>query len=70
MLTVIRDFEFTPITWQGNLSGMNYNFDASFEVYDGARWIFFDDADLGGGTLELDDGFLFKAVFAARRSAG
>ncbi len=45
-------------------AGMNYNFSENFEVYGGARWIYFDDADLSdegmGGTLELDDDFLLE----------
>jgi len=41
-------------------AGVNYNFNPDFEVYGGARWIYFDDADLGGGTLELGDDFLFE----------
>lgn len=41
-------------------AGLNYNFNESFEMYGGARWIYFDDAGLGGGDLELDDDFLFE----------
>lgn len=41
-------------------AGLNYNFNESFEMYGGARWIYFDDAALGGGDLELDDDFLFE----------
>lgn len=41
-------------------AGVNYNFNPAFEVYGGARWMYFDDADLGGDTLELDDDFLFE----------
>ncbi len=41
-------------------AGLNYNFNPNFEVYGGARWIYFDDADLGGATLELDDDFLLE----------
>jgi hypothetical protein len=32
----------------------------SWEAYGGARWIYFDDADIGALTLELDDDFLFE----------
>lgn len=41
-------------------AGLNYNFNPNFEVYGGARWMYFDDADLGGATLELDDDFLLE----------
>ncbi len=45
-------------------AGLNYNFNENCEVYGGARWIYFDDAELsdGGysGNLELDDDFLFE----------
>ncbi len=41
-------------------AGVNYNFNPNFEVYGGARWIYFDDADMSEVTLELDDDFLFE----------
>lgn len=45
-------------------AGLNYNFNPSFEVYSGVRWMYFDDAELSdsgiGGELELDDDFLFE----------
>ena len=45
-------------------AGLNYNFNPNFEVYGGARWMYFDDAELSdsgvSGDLELDDDFLFE----------
>ena len=45
-------------------AGLAYDFTEQFEIYGGVRWIYFDDADLSdggvGGTLELDDDFLFE----------
>jgi opacity protein-like surface antigen len=45
-------------------AGLNYNVTPDFEIYGGARWIYYSDADLsdGGGdlTLDLDDDFLFE----------
>jgi opacity protein-like surface antigen len=45
-------------------AGLVYNVNQNFEVFGGARWIYFDDADLtiGGasGTLEMDDDFLLE----------
>lgn len=45
-------------------AGLNYNVTQNFEIYGGARWIYYDDAsfsDNGGeGTLNLDDDFLFE----------
>lgn len=45
-------------------AGLNYNFNPNFEVYGGARWIYYDDASLSdegvGGDLELDDDFLLE----------
>lgn len=45
-------------------AGLSYSVCQSFEIYGGARWIYFGDAELsdGGnsGTLELDDDFLFE----------
>lgn len=45
-------------------AGLNYNFNPNFEVYGGARWIYYDDAELEdnglGGDLELDDDFLLE----------
>jgi len=46
-------------------AGLVYNVNQNFEVFGGARWIYFDDADLtiGGvsGTLDMDDDFLLEA---------
>ena len=41
-------------------AGMNYNFNEAFEVYGGARWIYYDDADISQYTFEMDDDFLFE----------
>ena len=41
-------------------AGLNYNFTPNCEMYGGARWIYFDDANLGGADLELEDDFLFE----------
>lgn len=45
-------------------AGLNYNVTQSFEVYGGARWIYFDDASLSdngaSADLELEDDFLFE----------
>ena len=45
-------------------AGLNYNVSEHFEVYGGARWIYFGDAELSdngaSGTLELDDDFLLE----------
>lgn len=41
-------------------AGLNYNFTPNCEMYGGARWIYFDDASLGGSDLELDDDFLLE----------
>jgi hypothetical protein len=41
-------------------AGLNYNFTPNCEMYGGARWIYFDDADFGGATLDLDDDFLLE----------
>jgi len=45
-------------------AGLVYNVSPAFEVYGGARWMYFDDADLSdngvSGTLELDDDFLLE----------
>ena len=41
-------------------AGLNYNFNESFEVYGGARWIYYDDADINQATFEVDDDFLFE----------
>lgn len=45
-------------------AGLSYNVNQNFEIFGGARWIYFDDADLSdngfSGTLELDDDFLFE----------
>jgi opacity protein-like surface antigen len=41
-------------------AGLNYNINETFEVYGGARWIYFDDADIEDVTFELDDDFLFE----------
>lgn len=45
-------------------AGLSYNVTPAFEVYGGARWIYYDDADFsaGGvsGTLEMDDDFLIE----------
>lgn len=61
------EFDFSDDDWVfvGQLfAGVNYNFTPSVEMYGGARWIYFDDAELSdggeGGTLELDDDFLFE----------
>jgi hypothetical protein len=41
-------------------AGLIYNINETFEVYGGARWIYFDDADIDQITFELDDDFLFE----------
>ena len=45
-------------------AGLTYNVNQNFEIFGGARWIYFEDADLsdGGfkGTLELEDDFFFE----------
>lgn len=41
-------------------AGLVYNISPAFEVYGGARWMYFDDADLNGGTLELEDDVLLE----------
>jgi len=44
-------------------AGLNYNITPSFEVFGGARWIYFDDAELklnGFADLKLEDDFLFE----------
>ena len=41
-------------------AGVNYNFNPNFEVYGGARWIYYDDADIEQTTFEVDDDFLFE----------
>jgi len=45
-------------------AGLTYNVSPNFEVFGGARWIYFDDADLSsngvGGTLELEDDVLLE----------
>lgn len=41
-------------------AGLNYNFTPNCEMYGGARWIYLDDASLGGFDLELDDDFLLE----------
>ena len=45
-------------------AGLTYNFNPNFEVYGGARWIYYDDAEMsdsaGKLTLELEDDFLFE----------
>lgn len=41
-------------------AGLNYNFNEAFEVYGGARWIYYDDADISQYTFEMDDDFLFE----------
>jgi len=40
--------------------GLNYNFTPNCEMYGGVRWIYFEDADVGPISLELDDDFLFE----------
>lgn len=63
----VGDFDFSDDDWvfTGQVfAGLNYNFNPNFEVYGGARWIYFDDASLSdndvGGDLELDDDFLLE----------
>jgi opacity protein-like surface antigen len=45
-------------------AGLVYNVSPNFEVFGGARWIYFDDADLSSGgftaTLELNDDVLLE----------
>jgi opacity protein-like surface antigen len=60
-------YDFSDDDWvfTGQLfAGVTYNFNPNFEVYGGARWIYYDDASLsdGGlsGDLEVDDDFLFE----------
>jgi opacity protein-like surface antigen len=45
-------------------AGLVYNVNPSFEIFGGARWMYYDDADFTSGpfsgTLEMDDDFLFE----------
>lgn len=41
-------------------AGLQYRLNEQFDVFSGIRWIYLDDADLGGGTLELDDDLLIE----------
>ncbi|MEI6176985.1 MAG: hypothetical protein WCS43_08845 [Verrucomicrobiota bacterium] len=45
-------------------AGLSYNVTPAFEVYGGARWIYYSDADFSdgrnSGTLEMDDDFLIE----------
>lgn len=45
-------------------AGLNCNITRNFEIYGGARWIYFDDAKISlrgnSSTLELEDDFLFE----------
>jgi opacity protein-like surface antigen len=41
-------------------AGLSYNFCPAFEVYGGARWIYFDDAKMDGDDLDLGDDVLFE----------
>ena len=45
-------------------AGLSYNVTPAFEVYGGARWIYYGDADFTdagvSGTLEMDDDFLLE----------
>jgi opacity protein-like surface antigen len=63
----VGEFDFSDDDWvfTGQLfAGLNYNFNPNFEVYGGARWIYYDDASMSdndvGGDLELDDDFLIE----------
>lgn len=47
------------LTFQA-FTGVQYDINESWEAYGGARWIYYDDADLGGLTLDLDDDLLFE----------
>lgn len=60
-----NDFSDDDWVFTGQLfAGVNYNFNPNFEVYGGARWIYYDDASLSdnglSGDLEMDDDFLFE----------
>jgi opacity protein-like surface antigen len=41
-------------------AGVQYDINPKWELYGGARWIYFDDADIGAYTLKMDDDFLFE----------
>jgi opacity protein-like surface antigen len=41
-------------------AGLNYRFTPQLEAYGGVRWMYFQDADLGGGTFKMDDDFLIE----------
>lgn len=41
-------------------TGVQYDINESWEVYGGARWMYFDDAEIGAFTLELEDDFLLE----------
>jgi opacity protein-like surface antigen len=41
-------------------AGLSYNFCPAFEVYGGARWIYFDDAKIDGSNLDMGDDVLFE----------
>ncbi len=41
-------------------AGIGYDINESWETYGGARWIYFDDADIGSSTLEIDDDILVE----------
>ncbi len=40
--------------------GLQYRFNEQFDLFAGARWIYLEDADLGGGSLSLDDDLLLE----------
>lgn len=41
-------------------AGLTYDFNPNFEVYGGARWIYYDDAKINQVTFKMDDDFLFE----------
>lgn len=41
-------------------AGLSYEVTSNFELYGGARWIYFDDPDFEGVKLDLDHDFLFE----------
>lgn len=41
-------------------AGLVYNVSPSFEIFGGARWIYFDDTDIGGWKVDLGDDVLLE----------
>ena len=41
-------------------AGVIYDINTDWELYGGGRWMYFDEADIGATTLDLDDDFLLE----------